>query len=191
MLTKLANQLNSLINGFYQHAHFCLTVILILLAVQVINALSQYRLNALGVYPRTTRGFFGIVFMPWLHGSFAHLIFNAIPLFIMMNMLLMNGLGHFFEVTLFMVFLSGFLLWLMGRKALHVGASGVVMGYWGYLMTNAYTHFSLATIILAIICLYYFGNMLIHVVPTDDSSSWEGHLFGCLAGIVAAIILLP
>lgn len=83
---------------------------------------------------------------------------------------------------------SGGILWLIGRRAIHVGASGLIMGYWGYLLVYAYQHPSILSYVLAIICIYYFGGLLLSIFPKEDSVSWEGHLFGLFAGILATVI---
>lgn len=166
---------------------FTVGIVVLLLVVQLINSALRYRLNNLGIYPRHTRGLLGIVLSPFLHGSSGHCFMNIVPLFLMVNMVLIQGMLVFWQVTVFIMVLGGLLVWLLGRRALHVGASGLVMGYWAYLMMSSYTHFSVNTVILALICLIYFGNMLVNIVPTRDGTSWEGHLFGLMAGVLAAL----
>ena len=107
-----------------------------------------------------------------------------------MNLVLIFGTVIFWKVTVFVAVVEGLLVWLLARKAIHVGASGVVFGYWGFLLTNSVTHFSVLTVILALICLFYFGNRNFGIFPADKQSSWEGHLCGLMAGIVASLYLL-
>lgn len=184
-LTQLAQQFERVIQAFVTNFRFCAVIILTLLVIQIINAACRYRLNHFGILPRSGAGLIGIVFSPLLHGSFSHLIFNLIPLYILMNLLLVFGHAIFWKVTPIVWLGEGVLVWLLARKALHVGASGVVFGYFGFLLTSAVMDFSVLTVILAIVCVYYFGNMIFGIFPTDKSSSWEGHLFGLLAGIAA------
>lgn len=152
--------------------------------------LSGYRLNHLGIYPRKLSGLIGIFFSPFLHANFSHLLFNSIPLFVLMNFMLLNGIPSFIAITLIIVILSGLAVWLFGRPAIHIGASGLIMGYWSYSLVQAYEHSSIITIGVASICLYYFAGFILQIMPTRDRTSWESHLFGFLAGI-AAVFLMP
>jgi membrane associated rhomboid family serine protease len=160
-----------------------LAIIGFLWLVQLVNYLLNYRLNILGIYPRHIVGLRGILFAPFLHGSFSHLFFNTIPLLVLIDFTLFAGLYSFLLLTAIIMLLAGLLIWCFGRSALHIGASYLVMGYWGYLLVNAYQHPSLISVVLVIVCLYYFGGLLFSFFPTEDKVSWEGHLFGFIAGI--------
>lgn len=156
----------------------------------ILNKLLLGRLNMLGLYPRKLRGLPGIIFSPFLHGSLSHLTFNSLPLFVLMSFILLQGRYRFFEISLIIIVLSGGATWLFGRKAYHIGASGVIMGYFAYLLINAYQHPSVLTFILAGVCLYYFAGLFAYLIPTDEKLSWEAHIFGFLAGIAANYLLL-
>jgi membrane associated rhomboid family serine protease len=159
--------------------------IVLLFLIQVVNFLSGYRLIIFGIYPRKLWSLPGILFYAFLHGHFNHLFFNAIPLFLLANFVLFAGLPTFYTVTLIIILISGLLIWLFGRRGFHIGASGLIMGYWSYLITLAYYHESLLTIAPAIVCIYYFGGFIFQLFPGEVSSSWEAHVFGFLAGILA------
>lgn len=154
--------------------------------IQLINWVLGYRLNLLGIYPRSVHGFVGIIFSPFLHGDFNHLFFNSIPLVVLAAFVLLNGWPVFIYVTAVIILLGGFLVWLFGRPAFHIGASSLVMGYWSYLMVNALHQGSIVTIVLAVIVAYYFGTMILLSLFPRFRTSWEAHVFGFLAGIVAA-----
>jgi membrane associated rhomboid family serine protease len=165
-----------------------LMLLAILWIIHIINWILGYRLNLLGIYPRSTHGFIGIIFSPFLHGDFNHLFFNSIPLFVLTGFVLLNGWQTFIYVTLFIILVSGFLVWLLGRPAIHIGASGVVMGYWSYLMMNAFQQGTAVTIALAAVCIFYFGGLVINLFPRFRTS-WEAHVFGFFAGIAAAYVV--
>lgn len=156
--------------------------------LQVMNWLTGYRLNQLGILPRTLHGLIGIVFSPFLHGNFNHLFFNTIPLLVLACFILVGGQTLFFSVSITIILLSGFAVWLLGRRAIHIGASSLIMGYWGYLLVSAYLHPSLMTLVLAVVSIYYFGGLFFGLFPGEKNVSWEGHLFGCLSGIIANFI---
>lgn len=162
----------------------------LLWVIHIVNWILGYRLNIFGIYPRHPFGLIGIFTSPFLHGHFDHLFFNSIPLFILACFVLLNGVHPFLVTSWIIILLSGSCIWLFGRKALHIGASSLIMGYLGYCLMSAYYHATMASVGVALVCLYYFGSMLFSVLPSDVKVSWEGHLFGLLAGI-AAIFIAP
>jgi len=168
-----------------QNMLFVLTLIAGLYMIHFVNFLLDYRLNILGIYPRHIMGLFGIFFSPFLHGNFNHLFFNSIPLFILLSFVLLYGLPTFLSVTLTIMVVGGLGTWLFGRKALHIGASGVIMGYWSYLLLNAYQQPSIVSIALGVVCVYYFGSLILNLLPLEARSSFEAHIFGFLGGIAA------
>ena len=171
-------------------AGYAFVLLLILWAIHIVNSALNYRLNVLGIYPRRPQGLMGIVFSPVLHGNYAHITFNSIPFFFLTDFLLVSGTRQFYLISACIMLLSGFATWCVGRKAIHIGASSLILGYFGYLLTNAILHPNGSTIIIAIFTVYYFGSLIFNLFPTDVKTSWEGHLFGFLAGI-ATVYLLP
>ena len=185
MLEKISEGLLTIISSSQNNFLFVFKVIGVLWLIQIINYLLGYRLNVFGIYPRTKRGLTGIIFSPFLHGDFNHLFFNSIPLFVLSCLILLNGKTAFYQTSLIIIILSGFLTWSFGRRAIHIGASNLIMGYFGYLLAASYFNFNATTIIVAIVCIYYFGGMLLSVFPsvTGKNVSWEGHIFGLISGV--------
>lgn len=177
------NELDTIIELSKAHLGFALLCILILWAVHLVNGLLGYRLNVLGIYPRKIWGLFGIIFSPFLHGNFEHLFVNSIPAFILIDLVSIYGESTFFSLTIFIVLVSGLGVWLFGRSAFHVGASALMMGYWGFLLMRSFHEGTAMALILALICLYYLGGMAMSLLPLRREASWEGHLLGCLAGM--------
>jgi membrane associated rhomboid family serine protease len=166
---------------------FALKLLGILWAVQILNKIMDYRLNILGISPRKVRGLPGILFSPFLHGNFTHLFFNSIPFFMLTDLLLTEGKPIFYSVSIEVIVLSGILVWLFGKRGIHIGVSSLIMGYFGYLLGKAYFQFNATTIIVAGLCLYYFGGLFLALFPSVKKNiSWEGHVFGFLSGIFAA-----
>lgn len=182
------NQLQTTIDVIKANMPLALLLIGALWAILIVNKLLGYRLNIFGIYPRHPFGLIGIIFHPILHGSFNHLFFNSFPLFVLLTFILAMGMGNFICATVTIIVLSGFALWIFGRKAIHIGASGLIMGYFGYLLLFAYRHPSVLTYVLAFICIYYFGSILLSIFPSEEKTSWEGHLFGLLSGLAAAYL---
>jgi len=185
-LQSLANTMDQL------KAHLPLTVgfMVLLFVIQFFNWLLRYRLNILGVWPRKLFGWIGIPFMPFLHGNLAHLMFNSVPLFIFSNLILLQGERVFLSASIIIIVLSGLLIWAFARPGIHVGASALIMGYLGFILVGIYHQPNYLSVIVGISCLYYFAGMFSNLLPQKDKQvSWEGHIFGFIAGIVAAFLV--
>ena len=102
-----------------------------------------------------------------------------------MSFVLLSGLPAFYVITATIILLGGLGTWLFGRSALHIGASGLIMGYWSYLLLNGYQQGSSMAIGLALVCIYYFGGLLFNLFPLEAKSSFEAHIFGFFAGLAA------
>lgn len=183
MLMDIIQELNDLVAHGKQYFALSATIVGSLWVVHIANVIIGGRLNVLGIYPRHPLGLPGIVCSPFLHASFEHLLFNSVPLLILINLLLSYEHQHFYSISLIMVVLSGLAIWLVGRPALYIGASHMVLAYWGFLLMRAIHHPTVSTVALALICLYYFAGMLTNIVPSEKGVSWEGHLIGLLAGM--------
>lgn len=162
-----------------------LTVMAVLWGLNIINWMTGSRLNILGILPRHPFGLIGILFSPILHSNFNHLFFNSIPLFALGLFMMTIGLDVFWWATGLITVLGGIAVWLVGRQGIHLGASALVSGYFSFIMLLAFEHPSFISILLASIALYYFGGILLSLFPTEERTSWEGHLCGFLAGLVS------
>jgi membrane associated rhomboid family serine protease len=187
MFQNVTADLSQLISLMQANTVLALKIIALLWAIQFVNALLGYRLTMFGIYPRHPFGLLGIFTSPFIHGSFNHLFFNTIPLFLLLILLLGKGFHTFIVITLNIMILGGLGTWLFGRRALHVGASSVIMGYMGYLLAQAYTQRSASAIILGILALYYCGSILLSLIPNDAKTSFEGHIFGFMAGVACGL----
>lgn len=189
MLENISHELDIFIESSKLYLESWLIGFAGLWAVNIFNWLIGSRLNILGIHPRHPLGFLGIIFCPILHQNFTHLFFNSIPLFMLGLAILARGLPIFCQVTFFVVVFGGLAVWVFGRKAVHIGASGVVSGYFGYILATAYFEPSFTTLILAVSVIYYFGSIFLGIFPQEEKVSWESHFFGFLSGIGAAYVL--
>ena len=147
-------------------------------------------LQAHGIRPRSVSGLQGIVFAPFLHGGFLHLAANTVPFVVLGWVVLLSGYGRFFAVTLIAALIGGIGTWLVGGGGTnHIGASGVVFGYLGYLLFAGVYQRSLRTILTSVVIGLSYGGMVLGVLPGVPGISWEGHLFGFLGGWLAAFLL--
>jgi membrane associated rhomboid family serine protease len=89
-------------------------------------------------------------------------------------------------VSLFIILLGGVGVWVLGRSAIHVGASGLVFGYFGYLVSRGWYERRPGSILVAIAVIVLYGGLIVGVLPVPGFISWESHLFGLIAGVLAA-----
>ncbi len=144
-------------------------------------------LNQYGIRPRTVDGLRGIPLAPFLHGDFAHLISNTVPFIVLGWLILLEGVGRFIVVYITTSVVAGLGTWLIGSgNTVHIGASGVVFGFLGYLLLSGVFRTSIKSISISIIVGALYGGCLFGVLPGRPGISWEGHLFGFLGGILAA-----
>jgi membrane associated rhomboid family serine protease len=189
-LSSIANDLNRIVESVESNAAFVLAIIFAALFVYITNRLCRNRLNMLGIIPRQPIGLAGLIFAPWLHASLSHWFMNSLFFFLIASMSLVILNRHdFIWLCLFLSVGSGFLTWVFARPAIHLGASGVVMGLWGYLLVYAIRNPSFIAIALAMSVLYFLGGMIVNIFPKNDRSSWEAHLFGAVIGVLAALLL--
>lgn len=149
------------------------------------------RLDAYGIVPRHFNTLSHILTAPFLHGDFAHLISNTVPLAVLAFLNALRGLSRFLLSTLIIVVIGGLLVWLLARSGDHLGASELVFGYFGLLLASAWHDRRPLSIITAIVALLLYGGALWGVLPRDPYISWESHLFGFGAGVLAGRWLSP
>lgn len=188
-MNDLIAKLLALMSTMESNSYFLLIAIGIMWIVNFVNWwLLRSWLNVLGIYPRRIWGLIGIPISPVLHGHFNHLFFNSFPLFMLANLVLLKGYTVFYVATSVIVLGCGIIVWLIGRNAFHIGASGLIMGYWSYLIVQAYQEQTVMSLILGAISLYYFGGLLLSLFPDKKEVSWEAHLSGFASGIGAYYI---
>ncbi len=152
-----------------------------------LNAVTGGAVNqALGLLPRTSRGAWGIVLHPLLHANFQHLAMNAVGFLLIGGAVFLRSERDFWRVTVLGTLLAGSATWLIGRPNIHIGASGLVFAYLGYLLTTGWFDRKLTSVALSIAAAALWGSALFGLSPLQNGISWELHLFGLLGGVLAA-----
>lgn len=147
-------------------------------------------LDQFGIIPRQLVGLRGIIAAPVLHGSFAHVAANTVPFVILGWFVLLRGIRPFVVVALLALIVSGLGTWLIApATSIHIGASGIVFGFLGYLIFRGYFERSWQSIAWSIGVLLLYGGMLLGMLPTAMGVSWQMHLFGFVGGGLAAYVL--
>jgi membrane associated rhomboid family serine protease len=162
--------------------------------VEVINSLDSNGLDSDGIYPRNFGRIWGILTAPFLHVSFAHLISNTIPLVFMGLIIALRGALRVAAVTLIVIVIGGLGTWLIAPAVSinvgpTVGASGVVFGYAAYLLTRGVFDRSLLELLTGAVVGLVWGAVLLASLIPQPHISWQGHLCGAIAGVIAAWLL--
>jgi membrane associated rhomboid family serine protease len=144
-------------------------------------------LDIFGIRPRTESGLWGIVLAPWLHGGFAHVAANSVPFLIFAALICLRSAGELLLVSIGGGLLGGLGVWALGRPdSVHIGASGVIFAYFGYLLTIGWIERRFTWILVSVGVGLSYGGLILGVLPGMVGVSWESHLFGLLAGVVVA-----
>jgi membrane associated rhomboid family serine protease len=169
------------------------TLIAIFWIVVIVNQIVfRGRLNAFGILPHNVVGLRGLLFAPFLHGGFYHVAANTLPFIVLGWFVMIRSINDFYFVSFMSAFIGGLGTWLVGNpNSVHIGASVVVFGYFGYLLFRGYFERSFVAIAISVAIAVTYGGLIWGVLPTRSYISWEGHLFGFIGGIIAAKLLSP
>lgn len=162
----------------------------LLWVIQIINAMGGGWLTALGVHPRSIAGLWGILFAPFIHVNFPHIIANTIPLLVLGWFVMLRKKRDLFTVSAFSAIVGGLGIWLIApSNSVHVGASILIFGYLGYLLFRGIFERRFWPIVGSIVTFVLYGGALFGILPGQEGISWQGHLFGLIGGIIAARVL--
>jgi len=173
-----------------------LTFVALLYLAQLIDLLTDHSLDGNGIRPNTTDGLWGIIFAPVLHANWQHLMANTIPLLVLGFLMTLAGISRFVWATAIIWILGGFGTWLIGNVGSscgptdHIGASGLIFGYLAFLLVFGLFVRRVWDIIIGLVVLLLYGGVLLGAMPVLHQCggvSWQGHLSGAVAGVVAAI----
>ena len=164
------------------------TFVFLMWLVKICEILFEVDLSSLGIYPLSFKGLPGIFFSPFIHDDFTHLFNNSLPL-----LLLSVALFYFYSEIALKVFawtyiFTGILVWLGGREAWHIGASGLVYGLASFLFFSGIIRKYYRLIALSLLVVFLYGEMVWGIFPgIYKNISWESHMLGFFSGIVLAI----
>jgi membrane associated rhomboid family serine protease len=134
-------------------------------------------------------GLMGIFTAPFMHMGFGHLIANSLPLLVLGFLAGLRGLGRFFAASLLIIVIGGIGTWFTSPNVFTVGASGLVFGYFGYVVARGLFDRHLLDIVIGIGTAIAYWSILAGVLPNQPGISWQGHLFGLIGGVIAAWVL--
>jgi len=144
-------------------------------------------LDAYGVKPREVDGLVGVLTHPFLHGGLEHLLSNSLGILVLGWLVVASGVRRWILVTLAGILFGGLGMWALGEVgSVHIGASGVVFAYFGYLVLAGLFERSVGAVLLSALVGALYGGMIVGVLPGEAGISWEGHLGGFLGGALMA-----
>ncbi len=157
---------------------------------EVVDTVTHGALDQYGIISREPRGLIGILTAPFLHLGFGHLVSNTLPLVTLGALIAVSGAARLFAVTAIVTVIGGFGTWLVSPpNTITIGASGLVFGYASYLILRGLFNRRLLQVLLGIVVVMVWGSALFSGLLPQDGISWQGHLFGGIAGVLAAWVL--
>lgn len=141
----------------------------------------------LGVYPLHLKGLPGILFSPFIHSGFNHLVSNSIPFFILFTALIYFYRRISYRIFFQMYILAGLCIWLAGREAWHIGASGVVYALAAFHLVSGIIRSDVRLLTLSVVVVFLYGGLIWGMFPINPEVSWEGHLWGAISGVIIAL----
>jgi membrane associated rhomboid family serine protease len=172
-----------------------LTFVALLYLIELVDQLTRHRLDDNGIRPLEADGLWGIVFAPLLHANWAHLMANTVPALVLGFLVTLAGISRFVFATAIIWIVGGFGTWLIGDvgpcpfETNHIGASGLIFGWLAFLLVFGWLTRHIWQIVTSVVVLFFYGGVLLGAVPVLDRCggvSWQGHLCGAIAGILAA-----
>jgi membrane associated rhomboid family serine protease len=162
--------------------------VLVMWLVKIFELLFGVDLTGLGIYPLTIRGLPGILFSPFIHAGFRHLFSNSLPFFFLATALFYFYREVALRVLVWTYFLTGLMVWLWGREAWHIGASGLVYGLASFLFFSGIIRKYFRLIALSLLIVFLYGSMVWGIFPgVYKDVSWESHMLGFVSGVILAI----
>lgn len=160
--------------------------IIIMWIVKLFEVTTGIDLANLGILPKHVSGLPGILFSPFIHGDWNHLISNTVPFLILSFLMIFNYRKVAFKAFIFIYLFGGFLLWLTGRENYHIGASGIVYGMAFFVFFMGVFRKNIQALALSLFVTFLYGSIIWGVLPVDITISWEGHLMGAISGGISA-----
>ena len=161
--------------------------LLIMWAVKIIEYNFELSFAHFGVFPQSLSGLKGILLSPFIHKDFTHLINNSYPILILGGILFSIYRKIALQLFMWLFFIAGFWLWIIGRPSFHIGASGIIYALASFLLVSGIVQKNPRLSAISMLVIFLYGSMIWGLLPTKEPISWEGHLAGFLAGILVAI----
>ncbi|MGP3914208.1 rhomboid family intramembrane serine protease [Nonomuraea sp. 10N515B] len=164
-------------------------MLVVMWVVEGVDFVLNGALDQFGILGWDPEGLVGILFAPFLHGGFGHLMANSVPLLVLGFLAGLRDVRKFLWASLIIIVIGGLGTWLTSPAVYTVGASGLVFGYFGYILARGVFDRRLLDIVIAVgVGIVYYG-ILAGLLPNQEGISWQGHLFGLVGGVVSGWVL--
>jgi membrane associated rhomboid family serine protease len=182
---------NYVVKQLYASAKYPLLFLLIVWLEFLIQWSSSKVFTSLGVLPREAKGLLGIITSVFVHGDLNHLLSNTLPILALGTMLFYFYKKIALQSAIWIWLISGIWLWIGGRNSInhptyHIGASTLVYGFSAFLFFSGVFRRHLRLMVVSALVVFLYGSIVWGIFPLKQEISWEGHLFGALAGILVA-----
>lgn len=161
--------------------------LLIMWGVKIVEIQFNLSFVKFGIYPKDINSLKGILFSPFIHKDFTHLFNNSYPILILGSLLFSAYRSIALKIFMWLFFISGFWLWIIGRESYHIGASGIIYSLAAFLFVSGLVRKNPRLAALSMIIIFLYGSLIWGVFPLKSGVSWEGHLAGLVAGVITAI----
>jgi membrane associated rhomboid family serine protease len=148
----------------------------------------QEKFTFLGIYPLEIKGLIGIITSPFIHADINHLFDNSVPLFFLSLALIYFYRDVAYKVFFLIYFITGTLVWIFGREAYHIGASGIIYGLAAFLFLSGIIRRNRNLMAISMLVIFLYGSLVWGLFPFDYKISWESHLMGAITGVTTAIL---
>lgn len=175
--------------SFWKSIRIVIALVSVLWIVQFVQFFGLYDFSSYGNWPKHVEGLKGIIFSPFIHGSFQHLISNTLPILVLLTVLLNAYPRVGLVVLIFIHIASGVLVWLFAPDTgIHIGISGIIYGIAAFLVASGFFRKDRTSATIAILIALVYGGMVMGFLP-QEGISWESHLFGAVSGVFIAFVL--
>ena len=164
-----------------------LLLLIIMWLIKIIEYSFNISFSSYGVSAKELKGLRGIIFSPFIHKDFNHLLNNSYPIIILGSILFSFYKNIAYKILLWIFFTSGLFLWVIGRPGFHIGASGIIYSLASFLFLSGVIRKSTRLSSISLLIIFLYGSMIWGVLPTSDPISWEGHLSGLFSGVLIAL----
>jgi membrane associated rhomboid family serine protease len=173
----------------WQRLRILFALIGLLCVIHLVNMATNYHLNRFGVVPGQQISLSRIVIAPFIHGSLSHLANNLMLLAVFSFLCLLRPVKFYIAASALIIVCSGLAVWQFARPGVHIGASGWIFGLWAMSIALAFFERRVVTVCVSVLVILVYGGMIRGVLPQSPYVSYEYHLFGAIAGVMAAAVI--
>ncbi|HRN93496.1 MAG TPA: rhomboid family intramembrane serine protease [Chitinophagales bacterium] len=174
--------------AFWRRLLFAFALVAVLWAVKLYEWFTQIDLGSWGILPQHIFGLKGIIFAPFIHGSFEHLLSNTVAILPLLVILLNAYPTIALRVLIFIHLVSGFLVWAFTfPNGFHIGISGIIYGIAAFLLASGIMRKDKTSATISILVALLYGSMAAGFFP-KAGISWQSHVWGAVSGIIIAFI---